>query len=140
MLASARPVDHVAPGELLEGTDSSFGLTLPRGTQLERQFDNVAFATSTSSVTQLVEYFRTRVREGAFTTGEFSATFEHVKVPGHPGLDLRIAISELRGIRTSIELRDTTPKVIPEYPDEESRFRAVGLRRDGKVLDPAHLE
>lgn len=138
--AAARPVDHLVKGELLEGADNAFGLTLPRGTRLDRQFIDVAFATSQSTVAELVPYFRARVRGGTFMQGEHSATFEHVKAPSRPGIELRLTLTELTNVKTNLELRDTTPPAVPEYPDEDSRWRAAGLNRNGKPLDPTHVE
>jgi hypothetical protein len=36
-------------------------------------------------------------------------------------------------------IEDTTPIVL-EPEDEASRMKRVGLTKDGKVIDPSHLE
>ena len=42
--ASAVPVDHLATGELLEGSAKAFGLVLPRGVRIDAAFSDVVYA------------------------------------------------------------------------------------------------
>ena len=44
------------------------------------------------------------------------------------------------GAGTKVELFDSTPPPLPDLPDEQARWKAVGLTPDGKILDPKHLE
>lgn len=129
------PVDHLAPDELLEGTQVALGVTLPRDLRLEGAFDNAAYARGTASVHSLVQYFRARLHDGGLREGETSATFEHVHAPARPGHELNVHIgTTLGGVR--VELRDTTPAIPLSAADDEARLRQVGLTRDGRWIDP----
>jgi len=138
--ASIHPNDRLAPDELLEGTEKAFGLVLPRSTRIDAAFADTVNATVDAKIGPVVSYFRARVREGTFMKGQFTATFEHVKVPGRPGRELRIRLNEIGGVGTKVELFDSTPPPLPDLPDEQARWKAVGLTPDGKILDPKHLE
>jgi hypothetical protein len=135
----AKPIDHLAPDELVEGSSSAFGLPLPREVTVERTFADVVYAWGSPQVKPIVKYLRTRVREGGVREGEATASFERVKIPGNPGKDFQIAIARLDG-RTRIEVRDVTPQPGPDLPDSEARYRRIGLTKDGRVLDPTHVE
>ena len=132
------PPDHLAPGELLEGTQVAFGVKLPRDLQLEEAFDNVAYARGSASVHSLVGYFRARLRDGSLHEGETSATFDHVHAPSRPERELSVHMTTtMGGVR--VEMRDTTPPRQSNLPNDEARFRAVGLGPDGRWIDPTHL-
>jgi hypothetical protein len=68
-----------------------------------------------------------------------AATFEHAKVPGHPGVELLVRILAAAD-GSSVEIRDSTPPAAPSLPDEQSRWRQVGLTPQGRLADPSHLE
>jgi hypothetical protein len=137
--ASARPSDHLAPDELLEGPDKAFGLALPRGSQVQSRFTDSVTATTIAHIAPLVSYVRARVREGTISKGATSATFEHVRIPGDPSHEYRIRLREAGGHGATLAVDDTTPP-----PDtggtQEERERALGLTKDGKIADPTHLE
>ncbi len=142
----AKPVDHLAPNELLEGSEKAFGLTLPRGMHVDRSFADVAYASGHVDTRAAVEYVRTRVREGKMIepsfAGDGKTTFDHVRVPAMPDKQLVISVRPAAGAAfiTQIELRDVTPTKAPELPDEAARWRNAGLAPNGRVLDPTHLQ
>lgn len=137
--APSTPVDHLAPGELVEGGQRAFGLTLPRDLRIEEAFSDVVYARGRVPVHALVQYFHARLQEGGVREGEHSATFDHVKVRGEPGLELGIHIVTESG-GTRVEIRDTTPPPTPDLPDQASRWKQVGLTPDGRLADPTHLD
>jgi hypothetical protein len=137
--ASARPPDHLAPDELLEGPDKAFGLALPRGSQVTSRFSDSVSATTIAHIAPLVSYVRARVREGTISKGATSATFEHVRIPGDPGHEYRIRLREAGGQGATLGVDDTTPPPDTGGTPEE-RERALGLTPDGKIADPTHLE
>ena len=137
---SDHPVDHLAPNELLEGDESALGLVLPRGAHVEHAFPDDVYVSSTAPLPALVEYVRTRVRDGSFTRSQYTATFSHVKVPSRPGHEIEISLHDQPGFRCDIQLRETTPPDVPAQPDEASRMRAQGLKPSGGLLDPTHAE
>ena len=133
------PVDHLAPGELVEGTQHAFGLTLPRDVPIDRDQPGSVRAIGPVSVHALVKYFKPRLVEGKLTEGDSFAKFEDVKLSGKPGAVYRIKLSELPPRGTLVELDDVTPPPVPDLPDEAARWRQVGLTPQGKLIDPTHL-
>jgi hypothetical protein len=133
------PVDHLAPGELVEGTEQAFGVKLPRGMHIEAAFVDVVYAQGPALLHPAVEYFRARLRDGGLHEGERAAMFEHVHVPGKPGVELSLRVEPATG-GLRVVLRDTTPAVLPVLPDDGARRRAVGLTPEGRLLDPTHLD
>jgi hypothetical protein len=137
--ASATPADHLAADELVEGDKKAFGLTLPRDVHVDGAFVDLVLASAHLPVHPLVKYFRARLAEGSLREGDEAATFEHVHVPGAPGPEYSVRIW-LSGSFTRIELRDTTPRPVPNLPNDAARWRQAGLTPQGRPLDPTHLE
>ena len=144
--ASAKPVDHLAPNELLEGSDKAFGLTLPRGVRVDQAFADVVYASGRVDTRAAVQYVRTRVREGKMIepsfAGDGKTTFDRVRVPAMPDKQLVVSVKPALGAvgMTQFEIRDVTPVKAPELPDEAARWRNAGLAPNGRVLDPTHLQ
>jgi hypothetical protein len=132
------PVDHLSPGELVEGTASVFGLTLPRDLHVESTFAQVVYANAEVAVHPLAKYFRVRVQGGALVEDDSSATFTHVRIPATADREFYIHIGKApRGAR--VEIRDSTPPPAPTLPDEAARWRNVGLTPQGRTLPPVHV-
>jgi hypothetical protein len=144
--ASAKPVDHLAPNELLEGDAKAFGLTLPRGVRLDQSFADVAYASGAVDTHAAALYVRARTREGKMIepsfAGDGKTTFDHVRVPALPDKQLDISVRPAQGAVgvTLFEVRDVTPTKAPTLPDEAARWRNAGLTPNGRVLDPTHLQ
>jgi len=136
--APVAPVDHLAPGELVEGTEHAFGLTFPRDLRIDRTFAQVVYASGEVGIHPLVKYFRARLQGGALDEEDTSATFNHVRAPSVPQRELSIRIAQAIGNRVRAEIRDSTPPAAPDLPDEAARWRNVGLTPQGKVLEPVH--
>jgi hypothetical protein len=135
----ATPVDHLAPGELVEGSQKAFGLTLPRELHVTQSFVDVVSATGPVSVHSLVRYLSTRLEGGSVREGTDAATFQHVAVKGAPGLELLVHIGSVLG-GSRVEIHTVPHPPAAQLPDEQSRWRQVGLTSQGKVIDPAHFE
>lgn len=136
---AAPPVDHLAPGELLEGTAQAFGLRLPAVMQIGETFTDVVYADGPAHVHPLVAYFQARLQGGDLREGETAASFEHVTVAGHPERPLLLRITTATA-GTHLEIRDATPPPAPQLQDETARWRHVGVLPNGSVADPTHLE
>jgi hypothetical protein len=143
---AAKPVDHLAPKELLEGDAKAFGLTLPRGVRIDQAFVDVAYASGAVDTDGAVQYVRARVREGKMIAPDFAGdgktTFDHVRVPAMPDRDLVVSVKPAKGVVgvTQFEVRDVTPTKAPQLPDEAARWRNAGLTPEGRVLDPTKLQ
>ena len=133
------PVDHLAPGELLEGPDHAFGIALPRGLKIDATFATVVYASGALAVDPLVHYFQGHVQDGDLRQGPTSATFNNVRALGGNGPPLAIHVVFVRE-RVDVEISDETPPVLPQLPDEAARWKRVGLTPDGRLADPTHLE
>lgn len=142
---SLAPVDHLAPGELLEGKEGAFGVMLPRGMTIERQFVDVAYAYGEPSEAAVAKYFSTRVQGGKVTTGDGAATFDGVHTAAAPDTPLRIEVAvandgPLAGRGSKVTIRNVTAPKQPDLPTEADRWKAAGLTPDGKLLDPTHAK
>ena len=144
--ASAKPVDHLAPKELLEGDAKAFGIVLPRGVRVDQSFSDVTYASGPVDTEAAVKYIHARVREGKMIQPDFAGdgktTFDRVKVPAMPDKLLVVTVKPSKGAvgMTQFEVRDVTPTKAPELPDEAARWRNAGLTPEGRVLDPTHLQ
>jgi hypothetical protein len=139
VLAPVLPADHLAPGELLEGTEQAFGVTLPQGMRIDESFSKVTYASGPVGLHALVEYFRGHLRDGDLREGEWSATFDHVTAPGKPEPPLSIHMASSRDV-VRVEIRDETVPVLPPLPDDAARYKRAGLTPSGSLLDPTHLD
>ena len=133
------PVDHLAPGELLEGTEKAFDVTLPRGLHVDGTFTDSVIASGPLSVHPLVAYFRARLQNGDLREGSASATFDRVTVADKAERPLSVHIAKA-GDGVHVEIRDLTPVPAPPLPDEAARWKHVGLTPNGRLLDPTHLD
>lgn len=133
------PVDHLAPGELLEGSEKAFELSLPRGMHVDGSFVDVVYASGTVPSDVLANYVRARVRDGKVVTGATGTVFDRVRLPAAPDVELAIYVRPApQG--SSLEVRNVTPTRSPDLPDENERWKAAGLKPGGGVLDPTHLQ
>src|ERR1019366_6488256 len=137
--APVLPTDHLAPGELLEGSEQAFGLTLPQGVKIDRAFGKVTYASGPVALHPLVDYFRARVRDVDLREGTGSATFEHVTAQGKPEPELSIHLATFRDV-VRVQIRDETVPVLPPLPDDAARYKRARLTPSGRVLDPTHLD
>lgn len=136
---AAPPPDHLGEGELLEGTEKAFGLTLPRDVKIDARFIDLTYASGTPRPDAVANYIRARVRFGTVHIGAANTLFEKVQLPDAPGREISIRVSAGdNGRGCSIEMRDVTPPK-PLEGSEADKWRAVGMTPDGKLLDPQHL-
>jgi hypothetical protein len=136
---ASTPPDHLAPGELVEGTERAFGIALPRRMQVTQAFVDMVTATGPVSVHDLAGYLGARLEGGTLREAKESATFEHVAARGKPEPELLVKItSTFAGAR--LEIHKVTHQQVHLLPDEEARWRQVGLTPQGKVIDPSHAE
>ena len=61
--------------------------------------------------------------------------------PADPARELEVRVLKVTGERGArIELRSTTVKPPKNLPDDEARFREVGIHRDGTLVDPNNMQ
>jgi hypothetical protein len=141
--AAAPPVDRLAPGELAPGTESIYGLVLPRGMKVSAQFPRIAHATGSLPAEDVANYVRDRVDVRRVELGAVGTVFPAVHIHGgEPDKVYRIEVHGA-GNGTEMVLRDVTPlpptKVDESIPIAE-RWRRAGYNPDGTPLDPNRLK
>lgn len=137
------PIDHLKPGELMEGTERAFEIVLPRGSRVDGRFTDVIYVSIDAPQADVSNYLRSRVRDGKVILGASGTVFDRVRVPTAPDTYLAIWVRPSPNRPDSaavIELRDVTPPKAAALPDEDSRWKAAGLKSGGGILDPTHLQ
>lgn len=135
------PHDHLAPGELLPGTETAFGLTLPRGSRIESTFPQQIIAACDAKPADVANYVRRHVSMGAVKVGAAATMWDGAQVAARPGRELTIKVEEgPTGVGTRITLRDVTPPPFDPSLTEEQRWRQAGVAPGGKLVDPTHLQ
>jgi hypothetical protein len=140
--ASAQPLDHLAPDELVEGKEKAFALTLPLALHVEKAFMGAVWAGGEANMDKVANYIRSHVRGGTVTRGASGTVFDGVYVPAEPQRILHILVTRPpAGETCRIEVRDLTPAPPQPVPTTQAeRYHAAGLTPDGKFLDPNHRE
>jgi hypothetical protein len=133
------PADHLADGELLEGTAIALGVTLPRGIKIDETFGTTVYASGSVRLHPFVEYLRAHLKDGELREGEASATFKDVTPAGKDGPRLTIHLGRVRDY-IQVDMHDETPPVLPPLPDDAARWKRVGLTPSGRIMDPHHLD
>jgi hypothetical protein len=137
---NAVPADHLAPGELVEGSEKIFALPVPRAMKVAWSFKDRGLAEGHVEPERVANYVRARVHDGKITAGASSTVFEGVRHSGDPLRVLRIRIERVRGL-CQLEVLDVTPPVAdPDPGNDEARRRKAGLTPDGKLIDPLHMQ
>jgi hypothetical protein len=136
-------IDHLAPGEMLEGKVNAFALKLPRDYNRTVSVRRTVSAEGPGKPEDVTNYIRARVRSGDVHVGASSTRFVNVRVPEEPERMLNIAVEpDFRPGRVRVIVEDVTP--LPEPPPDQrdpvSRMKSVGLTMDGKPIDPKRFE
>lgn len=138
--ADAAPQDHLGEGELLEGKEKAFGLTLPQRVKIDSAFTDLVYASGDARADAVANYIRARVRYGTVRIGAANTLFEKVQLPERPGheVSIRVAPGD-NGRGCLIEMREIiAPKPLPG--SEADKWRAIGMTPEGKLIDPQHLQ
>jgi hypothetical protein len=136
------PVDRLAPGELPAGSETVFGLVLPRGLTLIGVFPGVAHAAGPLTIEDVSNYVRARVDLRRVELGAVGTVFPQVHIAGgDPGKVFRIEVSAA-GTETHLTIRDVTKKAATpvEHISNEEAWRRAGFKPDGTPLDPVKLQ
>lgn len=137
--ASAPPVDQAAPGELAEGTEEAFGLTLPRRMRVVARFDDAVHARGSLAQKDVVRYVRDRVIAERVDDDGAKALFTNATAKRSPQLRLDVEVLQV-GAQSEIVVRDRTRPPAEPGLNEAERWRALGLTSDGRLIDPKHLD
>lgn len=133
------PVDQLAPGEIAEGKETAFGITLPRKMTITARFADTVFARGDLTIEDTTRYVRQRVVAERVDVGPAKTVFTKATSKSDPGKILAIEIVSV-GNGSQLVLRDATPPPPEPGLSEEERWKKLGLSPQGKLLDPTHLE
>jgi hypothetical protein len=128
----------VLPGELAEGTEKAFGLTLPRIVVVRARFEDVVFGMADVSPDKVANYVRQRVTANKVETGPVKTVFSRATVREKPGVELDIEVLSRGGV-TELQVRNLSLWKTPAGLTDEERWRAAGFKADGTPLDTKHL-
>ena len=132
-------VDEAAPGELAEGTEQAFGLVLPRRMEVGPRYEDAVFARGRLLPEDVLIYVKQRVTGGAIEVGPQRSVLRDTVPRGSPAQRVQVEVL-YDGLETRLVVRDRRrPPAAPALSEEE-RWKAAGLRPDGKPLDPNTLQ
>jgi hypothetical protein len=131
--------DQARPDELAEGPDKAFGLPIPRRMKVTAQFPDAVFARGPLELTSVTRYVRERVVAEKVETWAVKTVFNEASVKDAPQRLLQIEVLS-DGSQIELVVRDRTRPPAEEGLSQEERWRAHGLRPDGTLIDPTHLE
>jgi len=137
------PPDHLAPGEIVEGTERAFGLPLPRASRVAVRFAASVHVKSTVTPEQMANFVRARVTEGTVSQGTTSTRLENVIPRDDKAKRLTIEVRPVHGgngDRCELFVRDATPPPFDPSLTVDQRWQKAGITPEGKLLDPQHLE
>jgi hypothetical protein len=140
--SSAKPLDHLAPGELGQGPGQVFGFAVPSRMVLLGAFLDVAYLRGDVTPEAVANYVRERVDVDHVEIGAVSTVFPRAHIKnGARDRVYDFDITPGRGQVTELTIRDVTPrpKNPPSMTDAE-RWRQIGYGPDGKPLDPNELK
>jgi hypothetical protein len=139
--ARAKPVDHLAPGELKQGKERAFGLVLPEGMKVISRFDDAVHARGRFPPQDIANYVRKQVHVKRVELGAARTIFPHARIQGgSPERQYRIEVVNLGRGETKLEVFDTTPPPNTRGLTEAERWRRAGFNPDGTPIDPNDLE
>jgi len=139
---SAKPLDHLAPGELDQGPGQVFGFAVPARMRVNGAFLDVAYLGGNVTPEALANYVRERVDADHVEIGAVSTVFPHVHIKGgEPSRVYDFEVKPGRGVLTELVIKDVTPrpKAPPGFTDAD-RWRQAGYGTDGKPLDKNELK
>lgn len=139
--AAAAPVDQLAPGELIEGADRALGLPLPRGTVIELRTPDTVIGYLEAATPSIDGFIKARAVGARFVTTPATLTALSFPSPTEKSRLIEVTVRRIPHEKASrIEVRDVTPAPKKDLPNDEARFREVGLDKNGKLLDPLHMQ
>jgi hypothetical protein len=137
------PADHIAKGEVPEGSERAFTLPLPLHSKVKARFAGSVHVASTHTQEELSNFVRARVKDGKSSAGATETQFDQVVVTKDPSKTLSIQIRSApitEEYRSQMVIKDVTPA--PEQPGttDADRWRKAGLSPDGHLLDRQQRE
>lgn len=131
--------DRLPPGELLEGSESAFGFSIPKGMKLTRISPKMVRVTGKVDFDALTEYVKDRiaVRHAEMLDGEL--VFPNARIRGNQEGVYRLSLSSFP-LGTKLVIQDKTRPPGTGGLTEKQRWERTGLRPSGGLIDPNQME
>jgi hypothetical protein len=128
--------DRLAEGERLPEAETAFGLPLPRGMRLLRQYEDSAYFQGATDLEATLGHMRASLSPAVAQLTREGAQFPRVRiVGGDPQRLYRVSLNSVaRGTRVHIE--DITPTPAPTGLTEAEMWQKAGRNPDGTLIDP----
>jgi hypothetical protein len=137
-LPEATP-DRLAPSERPAETATAFGLSLPKGMRLTRQFKSSAYFLGRLDLDTVVEHLKPHLDAKRVETKPGHTVFEQAALKGSaPERLLRVDVSA-EGRGTQVYVQDVTPPPAPRGVSEAEMWRRAGRNPDGTPMDQNQL-
>jgi hypothetical protein len=134
---SSKPVDHLAPGELVEGKETAFGVALPRAIDRTKTLSPSFYGRVHAPPNAVLAYFQARLTGGKLIKEPGGTLVIDQAHAADPKVVLMLRVDREDGA-SRIELRDVTPPAPELHATDEERWSAAGLKPNGAV-DPTKL-
>lgn len=132
-------VDRVDPGEVTEGTETAFGLPIPRAMRVEARFHDAVRAGGNVPLDALANYVRARVIADRVETGPAKTVFSRATLKSSPDKLLRVEVVA-QGDRTEIVVRDVTRPPATDVVKPTDPWLAPGFDPRDRKADPKRNE
>jgi hypothetical protein len=128
--------DRLAEGERLPESETAFGLPLPRGMHVVRQYDDSAYFQGGTDVEKTLAHLRDHVSPATAQLTHEGAEFPRVRIVGGDAERLyRVSVNKA-GLGSQVHIQDITPARALTGVSEAEMWRKAGRNPDGTLIDP----
>ncbi len=132
-------VDHVDPHEIPEGTESAFGLPIPRGMVIAARLGDAVRARGDVPLDDVANYVRERVIADRVETGPAKTVFARVTLKSGKGATLRVEVIRTAD-RTELYVRDMTAPPANDVVKPIDPWYKPGFDPKDRKADPSRFE
>jgi hypothetical protein len=128
---------------VVEGKERAFGLPLPAQVQIKARFPKTVHVVSSLSPEEATNFVRARVTGGKVIPGTSVTTLAEVSPSAEPQRVLTVEVRKLHltdGTRSELLVNDVTRAAPEPNLSNEERLRRAGLKPNGGLADPQHLQ
>jgi len=128
--------DRLAADERLPEAETAFGLPLPAGMHLVRQYDGSAYFQGATDLEATLGYLRQHLSPATVQLTRNGAEFPRVRILGGNSEHLyRVDVTRSRN-GSQVLIEDITPPPALIGLSEEEMWRRAGRNPDGSLIDP----
>ncbi len=137
----ASSADRVAPGKLIEGTETAFGFPIPLDMEVVGQTPTTIRISGKVKFSDLTDYVKERINVRHAEMLETRLIFPGARIKGDNKRLFEFSVFH-RGRECLLMITDTTPVPRPDTRGltEAQRWERAGLKPDGGLSDPRNME